>query len=141
MRYAAQGSKEVKAARLRLNDELDRDTGNSEEAALYGCLSVYESIIEDGLSPPLDPKAFKKLMSKYKSLKPRLEAKVGHPVHASVSLKAEKEYYARDDQLQQSKRTTPPQPICSYDWKDSYWASRTKRQLREICGRREMPGS
>lgn len=32
------------------------------------------------------------------------------------------------------------QHYCDYDWKDSHWASRSERELREICERPEIPG-
>lgn len=32
-----------------------------------------------------------------------------------------------------------PVPICGYNWKASYWASKSERELSEICFQREIP--
>jgi hypothetical protein len=44
---AGQYTKEVKIQRLRVNDNLDRDIGDSEGSVLYGSLSVVEMIADD----------------------------------------------------------------------------------------------
>jgi hypothetical protein len=44
---SSQGSKEVRIERLRLNDKLDRDTGNSQESVLYGRLAATEDVLDD----------------------------------------------------------------------------------------------
>ncbi|KAF2491445.1 hypothetical protein BU16DRAFT_119381 [Lophium mytilinum] len=45
MRTGATGPKAVKIARLRMNDELKRDTGNTPEGELYGCISAIEMFV------------------------------------------------------------------------------------------------
>jgi len=42
---------------------------------------------------------------------------------------------------QKAKETRPQIPICGYKWQDSHWASRTERELREICTRTDCPGA
>lgn len=49
---------------------------------------------------------------------------------------------AVDNQIQTQARMSRSRiRICDYNWRESHWASRTERQLNEICSRREMPGS
>ncbi|KAF4634349.1 hypothetical protein G7Y89_g3761 [Cudoniella acicularis] len=42
LKMTALGSKDIKIKRLKLNDEMDRNTGNSAESVLYGQLFAYE---------------------------------------------------------------------------------------------------
>jgi len=42
LKMSGQGSKDVKLARLRVNDKSDRDTGNNEESYMYGILAGME---------------------------------------------------------------------------------------------------
>ena len=184
---ASQGPKAVKIQRLRLNDKLDRDTGNYEDTMLYARLSVAELILEELVTKQkkaqdenttytmLKPGRIIALLEKRKlprsgsqtaqikrlqnddlksiakklmkirkerdSLKLELESKVGHPVNASEELKKEDKLRAIDNQIERQAHNPSPKPICDYNWQDSHWADRTGQQLREICSRREMPGS
>jgi hypothetical protein len=185
VKMCEQGSKEMKIQRLKLNDELDRDTGNSDEAVLYGRLSAMEDWVfepdvqqlenidkryshlsgerlidllkERNLSRSGDrsillerlrdndrktlPKRIEKARQEYISLKAKLESRIGHPVHASENMEAEGESRRLDTEIQMNYRPTrAPGFICDYNWKYSHWASRTERELIEICTRREMPG-
>ena len=45
MTMSTQGTKKYKIERLRINDKLDRDTGNHEESRLYGRACAHEDII------------------------------------------------------------------------------------------------
>lgn len=66
VRCSGQGNKEYKIERLRINDEIERDTGNSEEGMLYGSLSAMEMILGE---------CFKLGNKDYSTLKPaRLSA-------------------------------------------------------------------
>jgi hypothetical protein len=76
-----------------------------------------------------------------KLLKAKLESLIGHSLQAVEDREAQREHQRRDIELQMSHKPTRLGPICDYNWKDSHWASRTERQLREICARREMPGA
>lgn len=61
---SAQGTKEYKIQRLRLNDKVERDTGTSEESVLYGTLSAMEYILQEAL-------AKRDVTSNYSTLKPK----------------------------------------------------------------------
>ena len=186
--WASQGPKEVKLQRLRYDDTLDRDTGNSEEQVLSGKLYAWETILNDllmkqesaansensysSLSPARlsallerrelslsgsktaqiarlqndDRKSLTKSINEMRtmrdSLKLEMEARVGHPVNATEDLDRERKRQQLNSQMQQQASSPPkPVPICGYKWQDSHWADRTEAQLREICSRREMPGS
>jgi hypothetical protein len=77
----------------------------------------------------------------YKSLKQQLEFQIGHPVEVKKVFLKEKELEAVDNRIHaKAKMNQPGMPICDYDWRESHWASRTERELSEICRRREMPG-
>ncbi|KAH7409746.1 hypothetical protein BKA64DRAFT_571439 [Cadophora sp. MPI-SDFR-AT-0126] len=69
-----------------------------------------------------------------------MESYIGHPVPRGVLRdRKEKEEDARiSNEMWASRRNAVP--VCDYDWKDSHWADRTERELREICSRRGMPG-
>lgn len=57
-------------------------------------------------------------------------------------MRFEDQQQAEDYSIEQKAKETRPQiPICDDEWQDSHWASRTERELREICTRREFPGS
>ena len=178
------GSKELKLKRLMLNDELDCDTGNSEENVRYGRLAAFEDIERSILKDMEDvdkkysswkldrlvshlkdrklstagekldlvqrlrghdrvglAKGLKRAIEQHDSIKADLESRVGHPVNGIETLRIENKSRRRDTEIQMSYQPThAPGPICDYNWKDSHWASRTERQLTEICTRREMPG-
>ncbi|KIM98227.1 hypothetical protein OIDMADRAFT_20039 [Oidiodendron maius Zn] len=76
---------------------------------------------------------------KYLTLKQQLEAQIGRPVDATEALWKENDVNVVDRQIQ-TQDHRPSIPICDYNWKESHWASRTERELNEICRRREMPG-
>ncbi|KUJ13982.1 uncharacterized protein LY89DRAFT_784808 [Mollisia scopiformis] len=87
-------------------------------------------------------KSIKDLQTKLAKLRPELEAMIGHSVSASDITKASNRYDALDNEItsRQESKQEPVIPVCDYNWKDSHWASRTERELSEICSRREMPG-
>jgi hypothetical protein len=185
---ASQGTKETKIERLRLNDMLEWDTGNSAESVLYGRFSAIELALDESIAnqgrtqdnanstyeslPPGklskllekrnlsrtgshdilikrlkddDRKTIAKFRAAYESRKLELESRRGRPLEAGevereVFEKGEK-LRALDSQIQlQAPKVQSSIPRCEYNWKDSHWAGRTERELREICDRREMPG-
>jgi hypothetical protein len=186
-----QGSKEVKIERLRLNDKLHYDTGNSEDAELYGQTWALETIVAEWgakrtkaltetaennqysswkparISTHLEKrklsksgsvkvqiarlwnddnktinKNLKERTARYEEAKDKLAVAIGHPVHKIKYVMDEaNEVNGLDIKVrQQAQPTRKAFPVCEYDWKDSHWASRTERELTEICRRREMPG-
>jgi hypothetical protein len=186
-----QGSKEVKIERLRLNDKLHYDTGNSGDAVLYGQTWALEAMAAEWgakrtkaltetaennqysswksarISTHLEKrklsksgsvkvqiarlwnddnktvdKKLKELTAKHETAKAKLEATIGHPMYEVKPAMEEAEEVRRLDTkiLEQAQPTRKPVTVCTYDWKDSHWASRTERELTEICRRREMPG-
>jgi hypothetical protein len=186
-----QGSKEVKIERLRLNDKLHYDTGNSGDAVLYGQTCALETMVAEWeakrvkaltetaennqysswkparVSTHLEKrklsksgsvkvqiarlwnddnktinKNLKERTARYKEAKDKLEVAIGHPVHKIKSVMDEaNEVSGLDIKVrQQAQPIRKAFPVCEYDWKDSHWASRTERELTEICRRREMPG-
>jgi hypothetical protein len=84
----------------------------------------------------------KKYTAEYEKAKAELEVAIGHPVDRIKPIMDEmNELYSSDTQIrQEAQPTRKAVPICEYNWKDSHWASRTERELSEICRRREMPG-
>jgi hypothetical protein len=62
IRMSSQGTKEYKIERLRINDTVDRDTGNLKETSLYAQLSVMEWSLERALA---------RTVSEYSTLKPK----------------------------------------------------------------------
>jgi len=46
---SAQGNKQYKIERLRINDKIERDTGTSKESYLYGTMSAREMILKESL--------------------------------------------------------------------------------------------
>jgi hypothetical protein len=186
-----QGSKEVKVERLRLNDKLHYDTGNSGVSVLYGQTWALETIVAKWeakrtkaltetaennqysswksarISTHLEKrklsksgsvktqiarlwnddnktvrKNLKERTAEYEKAKAKLEGAIGHPVYKIKSVMDEaKEVSGLDIKVREQAQTTRKVfPVCEYDWKDSHWASRTERELAEICRRREMPG-
>lgn len=180
------GPKAIKVQRLILNDNLDRDTGNSEDMMSYVRTNVSQDILEelvrkqeailvsgdqsysswslgklgallekrklsrsgnkDAMIARLRSNDQRKLAKdiaaakkKYLTLKQQLEAQIGHPVDATEALWKENDVNVVDHQIQ-TQDHRPSIPICDYNWKESHWASRTERELNEICRRREMPG-
>ncbi|KAF8866309.1 hypothetical protein BDZ45DRAFT_337626 [Acephala macrosclerotiorum] len=111
-KLSASGPKETLVSRLRKSDQKQRTKG-----------------IEDR-------------RKKLDKLKPKLESQIGHSVEYSKILEGYDRQEKLDDEItsRQEYRAGPPNHICDYDWKDSHWASRTERELSEICSRREMPG-
>jgi hypothetical protein len=86
-------------------------------------------------------KNISKTKQEYISLQRQLELRIGHTVEDSNLFQEEERLRAVDNQLQMQAQTSRPGiPICDYKWRESHWASRTERQLSEICLRREMPG-
>jgi hypothetical protein len=82
-------------------------------------------------------KARKELLS----WKERLEAQIGHPVEDTDLMEKENQISALDHKLQaEGQLSRPGIPICGYNWRESHWASRTERELSDICSRRGMPG-
>ncbi|KAE9370996.1 hypothetical protein N431DRAFT_425695 [Stipitochalara longipes BDJ] len=78
---------------------------------------------------------------RYHSAKKQLEAEIGHPIEDPDLTRIENPVNALDNQLQaQGQLSRPGKPICDYDWRDSHWASKTERELWDICHRRGMPG-
>ncbi|KAB8288834.1 hypothetical protein EYC80_010737 [Monilinia laxa] len=71
-----------------------------------------------------------------------LENSLGHPVlDIATVMKVHKAVDKRDGEITNSYQPVhKPGPICDYDWKDSHWAKRSERELREICKRRGMKG-
>jgi len=173
----ATGSKATKIERLRLNDELRRDTGTSEDSILYGTFSVLQDIVRDqekliplgdysskkatALSTILtsrrltcsgsrvakiarlqkdDRNKREKLKREYDTTKRKLEEATGR-VGSECNRKDEDEHRAADYRIEKvAKDSRPGVPICDYEWQDSRWASRTERELLEICTRRDFPG-
>jgi hypothetical protein len=78
---------------------------------------------------------------KHLSWKQQLETQVGHPVDDTEVKRKENNVNSVDRQMQTQAQTSRPKiPICDFNWRESHWASRTERDLREICRRRDMPG-
>lgn len=111
-KLSVSGQKETLVSRLRKDDQKQRTKG-----------------IEDR-------------RKKLAKLKLKLESQIGHSVDYSKIVEAYDRQEKLDNEItsRQEYRAEPPNHICDYDWKDSHWASRTERQLSEICSRREMPG-
>jgi hypothetical protein len=86
-------------------------------------------------------KNLKERTAKYEEAKAKLEVAIGHPVHKIESVMAEGDEMRRLDTKVLEQAQPIRKPVCAYNWKDSHWASRTERELSEICRRREMPGS
>jgi len=189
VRCADQGSKKVKIQRLRINDKIDRDTGNTEEGVLYGRLALLEDTIVPQFEKSLTENDYDSMtmeslrmllmarklpVSGDKSMRiarlqasdgPRqkisenarneqdsrraaLERKIGHALpSANAVLLHEEQQRSEDTRILQAlpqKQDVEPSsssiPKCEYNWRDSHWASRTERELKDICRRREMPG-
>jgi hypothetical protein len=88
-------------------------------------------------------KKLKEFTAEHENAKAKLEAAIGHAIHRVKPIMDEAEEVRRLD-IEMREQTQParnPLPVCAYNWKDSHWASRTERELSEICRRREMPGS
>ena len=66
------------------------------------------------------------------------EENTGHPYHGSYF---KQERTSWKDWAATLPETKPPQPIYDYAWQDSRWASKSERELAEICRRRDMPGA
>lgn len=82
-----------------------------------------------------------KARKKHDSLKRRLEEQIGHSIQDTDLARTEKLVDTLDHQIQsQAQKSRPGIHICDYDWRDSHWASRTERELSEICSCRGMPG-
>lgn len=192
VRMAEQGPKATKIERLRLNDQMHRETGPSGEGGLYGRTSAYEDLYHNAIKhqkqtseytsaqnpyTTMNPKRISTLLAKrnldpggtpkqqirrllthdrqtaareqktrhkgYEKIKADLESQTGQAIaSAEACMQHETELDALDIEIQaRGKQTRKPVPKCEYDWKTSHWASRTERELSEICRRREMPGS
>lgn len=82
-----------------------------------------------------DRKRWSKAKAELPSLKAELESEIGH------AMMSEQEFWdennsrrAEDAQIQmEAQPTRRPIPRCKYDWKDSRWASKTQRELHQIC--------
>jgi hypothetical protein len=88
-------------------------------------------------------KDISKAREEFLSAKEQLETQIGHAVedHGVCREGPEADLRAIDNQVERDAVNSRPRiPICDYDWRDSHWASRTERQLSEICSRRGMPG-
>ena len=88
-------------------------------------------------------KDISKAREEFLSAKKQLETQIGHAVgdHGVCRGGPEADLQAIDNQVERDAVNSRPRiPICDYDWRDSHWASRTERQLSEICSRRGMPG-
>jgi len=81
-----------------------------------------------------------KSKGEYDSLKTGLESRIGHLLSLESLRDGLSEGRGRDTAIQMTHQPIRKGPVCDYNWKDSHWASRSERQLREICTRREMPG-
>lgn len=88
-----------------------------------------------------DRKRLDKWKKEYIVAKQNLEKAIGRTIDDGLSSKVEDQVRAEDYQMEKTSRDARPKiPICDYEWRNSHWASRTERQLREICERREYPG-
>ncbi|KAH6670423.1 hypothetical protein B0J14DRAFT_96633 [Halenospora varia] len=180
---ADSGNKDTKIARLKLNDEMDRDPARG---CHYGYLMAYSDIANNRrpLPPPksnnkystygvgrvdkllkerklsragslaikierlrdYDTAELRKVreahVRKYTELITEWEAEAGHPIDME-EVNRQEEYYSRRDReiLDQVVTKKAAFPTCQYNWKDSHWASRTERELRDICQRRGMDGN
>jgi hypothetical protein len=89
-----------------------------------------------------DRRRLERIRKDYNSIKVQLEEAIGHPVNVEWTFKVEDQQRAKDNQVEQEARAARPAiPVCDYKWRDSHWAVRTERELREICDRRDFPGS
>jgi hypothetical protein len=87
-------------------------------------------------------KDISKAEQRYHTLKQQLEAQIGHPVEDTDLMKTEQSVDVLDNKLQsQAQMRRPGKPICDYNWRESHWASRSERELWDICQRRGMPAS
>ncbi|PQE09244.1 hypothetical protein CJF32_00010696 [Rutstroemia sp. NJR-2017a WRK4] len=80
-------------------------------------------------------KRLENLKKEYNKGKAELEAIVGHPVDLRKVNKQIDELDSRDRLLQYSYQPARKQPTCDYDWKSSQWATRSSRELSDICRR------
>jgi len=111
-KLASSGTKEEMIARLRANDR--------------------KKLVKD----------IQKAEEGSRSTKEQLEVQIGHSIEDTDLMRIESSIDSLDNQLQsQAQLSRPRKPICEYDWRQSHWASRTERELWDICQRRGMPAS
>jgi len=93
-------------------------------------------------------KTSEKARNELSSRRAALEKKIGHALpSANAVLVHEDQQRSEDTRILQAIRPKPDVepssssiPKCEYNWRDSHWASRTERELNDICRRREMSG-
>lgn len=88
-----------------------------------------------------DRDRLKKVTEQYDALKRELEEATGRTIHPNWIMMDQDQESAADYQIeQQAKNARPGKSVCDYKWQDSHWASRTERELRDICKRQDCPG-
>ncbi|KAF5869312.1 uncharacterized protein Bfra_011119 [Botrytis fragariae] len=80
--------------------------------------------------------------AEYNKAKEDLEKSIGHPVlDIAIVMGRYNAIRRRDHEIVNSYQPIhKPGPVCDYDWKDSHWAGRTERELRDMCRRQGMEG-
>jgi hypothetical protein len=148
-KYAGQGDRANKIGRLEHNDSLDRDAANYGDLELWVDLKVMYTMLDEKpgsrSSKTRSPEELNKLRADFDSKKAELEKRVGHPVIIPEDLmKCNSQWHGKDDQIfaegERNKQVRPRISSCDYDDSNSHWASRSERELTDICKRREMPG-
>jgi hypothetical protein len=80
----------------------------------------------------------------FDSKKPELEQRVGHPIFIPDIKNFGYQWHGDDAKIFEegecNKPLRPALPFCKYDGSNSHWASRSERELTDICKRRGMPG-
>ncbi|KAF7896176.1 hypothetical protein EAF00_006191 [Botryotinia globosa] len=79
----------------------------------------------------------------YNKAKEDLEKSIGHPVlDIAMVMGRYNAIRRRDHEIVNSYQPIhKPGPVCDYDRKDSHWAGKTERELRDVCQRQGMEGS
>ncbi|KAF7918948.1 hypothetical protein BELL_0596g00080 [Botrytis elliptica] len=78
----------------------------------------------------------------YNKAKEELEKSIGHPVlDIAIVMGRYNAILRRDHEIVDNYQPIrKPGPVCDYDWKDSHWAGKTERELRDMCRRQGMEG-
>ncbi|TGO28146.1 hypothetical protein BPAE_0031g00110 [Botrytis paeoniae] len=78
----------------------------------------------------------------YNKAKEDLDKSIGHPVlDIAIVMGRYNAIMRRDHEIVNSYQPIhKPGLVCDYDWKDSHWAGKTERELRDMCQRQGMEG-
>ncbi|TGO49310.1 hypothetical protein BCON_0214g00260 [Botryotinia convoluta] len=167
---ASCGSKEIKIERLKNSDDAFYDSAKFEDTQLYVQLNLGEIFIKDkeqalkalsdlnvsvgdlgssalhktAMRDAIDKLAasLKTRKDEYSKAKEDLEKSIGHPVlDIAMVMGRYNAIMRRDYEIVNSYQPIhKPGLVCEYYWKDSHWAGRTERELRDMCRRQGMEG-